>query len=200
MALYFSTWLRETARLYLRYMAVAAASIPFSVVAVWAARAGWHGRLVLSLTFVSGLSTAFVIWKWLRDWQLKPTVVLSPSEIEWANLLNATISRGELLQYRLIPDENALLRWQDVMFPAVTGGAEARMIELSLNLASQAGPEPILTFNYDDLLQQMMMGMKQRRQKPRPRPAKYQVGLPLQISPAQTLLRQAVQPMVAGSH
>ena len=106
MALYSSTWLRETARLYLRYMAVAAASIPFSVAAVWASRTGWHDRLVLSSTLISGLATAFVIWKWLGDWQLKPRLALSPFETEWANLLNATVGSGELLQHRLTLDEN----------------------------------------------------------------------------------------------
>ncbi len=166
MALYSSTWLRETARLYLRYMAVAAASIPFSVAAVWASRTGWHDRLVLSSTLISGLATAFVIWKWLGDWQLKPRLALSPFETEWANLLNATVGSGELLQHRLTLDENALRSWQDVMLPAVIGSAEARMIELSLNLTNQARSKHMLTLNYDDLLQQMMMGMKQPRQVP----------------------------------
>jgi len=200
MALYSSTWLRETARLYLRYMAVAAASIPFSVAAVWASRTGWHDRLVLSSTLISGLATAFVIWKWLGDWQLKPRLALSPFETEWANLLNATVGSGELLQHRLTLDENALRSWQDVMLPAVIGSAEARMIELSLNLTNQARSKHMLTLNYDDLLQQMMMGMKQPRQRPVPRPAKHQPGLPVQISPAQTPLRQTAQSIMAGSH
>jgi len=43
----FATWSRETARLYVRYMAVALGSVPFAVGAAWAKQAGWNEHIVV---------------------------------------------------------------------------------------------------------------------------------------------------------
>lgn len=68
----FSVWLRETARLYLRYMAVALGSIPFAIGAAVARQAGWNEHVILPIALLFGLATAFALWKWMGEWRVKP--------------------------------------------------------------------------------------------------------------------------------
>jgi hypothetical protein len=64
-----SAWLRETAELFLRYVAVGLASIPLAVGYAFAKQAGWGERGLLLSLAVSGLITAAIVWKQVARWQ-----------------------------------------------------------------------------------------------------------------------------------
>jgi UDP-GlcNAc:undecaprenyl-phosphate GlcNAc-1-phosphate transferase len=74
----FATWSRETAGLYVRYMAVALGSVPFAVGAAWAKRLGWNEHIVVPLALVCGFTTAFPLWKLTGDGQVEPRIAISP--------------------------------------------------------------------------------------------------------------------------
>jgi len=72
-------------------------------------------------------------------------------------------------------------------------------LEVSLNSAFLAPPESVLTTNYDDVLQRMLVGQVERRNKPRPKPAAQgQQLVSVRDVPMQALLRG--RPMPAGAH
>jgi hypothetical protein len=195
MVLKFSTWLRETVRLYLRYTAIALGGIPFALAATWAKQAHWHERIILPVVSVCAVAIAFALWKWMGDWQLRPKVPMRPFEAEWADLLKVAIGSGELLQCRVTLDESSWRTWQDVMLPAVIGSVETTMIELYVTRANQS--PPVRVSNDEDVLQQMMMG----KIRPSRRPRSQRMGEPevsAQIVSAQPLF--GPQPALAGSH
>src|SRR5438876_12376030 len=105
MAFKFSVWLRETVRLYLRYMAVGLIGAPLALVYGLAVQAGWKQKVLLPLLAVFGIVAASVVWKWLEDWQVKPQLPVNQLEIGWAELLKTAIPRGAVLQY-LTPAED----------------------------------------------------------------------------------------------
>jgi len=172
-------------------------SIPFAVGAAWAKHAGWNVRLVLPVVIALAITAAFLIWRWLGDWQVKPQVVVSPIEPTWAELLKATLESGPMLQCRATLDEDALRAWQDALSPAVLGSAGVGMIELSLNRAYVAASDRMRTAESNEALQEMMMGkidpQKSKVQKAKKRETTEQTG----PAPAFQLGRQ---PVAIGLH
>jgi hypothetical protein len=93
MALKFSAWLRETGRLYLRYMAAALASIPFATGAALAAQFSWHERIMVPLLFVLALAAAILAWRKLGDWWVASSQTLSQSAVD-ASILAELLKAG----------------------------------------------------------------------------------------------------------
>ncbi len=134
----------------------------------------------------------------MGDWQLKPRVAVSPFEAEWADLLKNAVGTGELLQYRVTIDENALCAWQDATMRAF-GYDETRTVELTLSLANETAKR-MLTFNHDDVLQRMMLGSTQLVHIPQSQAVRRQPNIPVQVSPVHTLLYgTTTQPLMLGS-
>jgi hypothetical protein len=198
MAVKFSTWLRETARLYLRYMAVAFGCVPFAVGAAWAKQAGWNERVIVPVLLCLAFITAFLALKRLsrRQSELEPR--LSSFEAEWADLLK--VGTGSIVQFITL-DENAEATWQEVLSPAVIKGAtEAQMFQLFClsHHQRQKGFDQPRHLESDDALQQMMKGETKPMQR-RERAGSQTPEIPPRAVPAQSLPR-AVQPLFAGSH
>jgi hypothetical protein len=107
----FSVWLRETGRLYLRYMAVGVASIPFAAGAIFAKQAGWNERIALPILLSLGVISASLVWKWMGDWQIQPDV--SIREPEWANFLS--VGGGAALMVRSA--SRARVAWAEALAP-----------------------------------------------------------------------------------
>jgi hypothetical protein len=114
-----SVWLRETARLYLRYMAVGLIGVPLILLYAAARRADWNVTIVTAGLLVLGFVGALLLWRRLGDWQVKTA---DPSIDAWVDLVNATIqtavSRQQtaacLQQFVHIHDED-LQAWHDVI-------------------------------------------------------------------------------------
>jgi len=162
MASNFSVWLRETARLYLRYMVVGLVGIPLALVYAWAKRANWNVSMVMAGTFLLGLVSAFFLWRRLGDWQLKNIVALNFDPC-WAELVNATtLQNGAPLQQTATVEEERLRTWNLVLAPAFAAGADVEMPEASLHNALAA---QMRTAQSTETLQRFLAG----RREPSPR-------------------------------
>lgn len=93
MAFNFSVWLRETARLYLRYTAVGLIGVPLALLYAAAKRADWNMAAVSATVLLVGFASAVLFWRWLGNWQMpsaKVTVVPTDATNDaWADLVNA---------------------------------------------------------------------------------------------------------------
>ena len=158
MGTHFSIWLRETGRLGTRYMAIALASVPFALFYAWAKRSNWNERVVLPCLLLLGFASAFLVWRRMGAWQVKRKVAVHPFEASWAELLKVTIQKGAPLQYRPTIDEDTLRTWNDVLASTFLISNELKMIEISLNCASEAAPVQMLTSQPTEALQQMLTG------------------------------------------
>jgi|SRR5579864_508145 len=92
MASTLSAYLRETGRLYLRYMAVGLIGIPLAALYAGARRADWNMSVVGVTLGVLGFVTAFWLWRRLGDWriatQTSRETVESDVSAAWAELVN----------------------------------------------------------------------------------------------------------------
>ena len=69
--LFMRSWLRETGRLYVMYLAAGAASLPFAFLYASLKVSGRDDRQLLILSVLGGLIFAFVIWSTIdRRWRL----------------------------------------------------------------------------------------------------------------------------------
>ena len=160
-------------------MAVALGSVPFAVGAAWAKQAGWNGRVILPLALLCGVATAFALWKWMGDWQLKPKVATGPLEAKWAGLIRAAAVSGEMTHTALT--RNYLLAWQEVLSPVAVdcdaqllqrlrasyhqpqamSDDELEMIDvLCCNRAREAAPVQMLEPQSTDVFYQMLAGRR----------------------------------------
>lgn len=190
----FSVWLRETARLYLRYMAVGLATIPFALGYVLAAHQKWF---IFPLLVTCALIAAFLVLRRL-NWQIRTQAAVAPLEAEWAELMKAALQSGPPLQYRMTIDEDTLRRWQEVLTPAavVSSDAELGAIAISVNRGYELGPVQMLTYGHIEGLQQMMMG---KGEPPRQKAQKVQRDISKQSDPA-LAFQLGRQPLTAGMH
>ena len=194
MVLRLSIWLRETGRLYLRYMAVALVSSPFAVLYVLGSGARWNQRVLLPVTLTCALSAAFAVWKWLGTWQEKRQVVVTASDTTWAELMRTAMLNGPALQYRATLDENILRTWQDVLSPALMKSSDLKIIELCLTNANRVPrTRPSVLPASGDVLQQVLVGAPARSRSLHPQQQKLPATrLPEQGLPVgQTLLAGA---------
>lgn len=99
MASNFSVWLRETARLYLRYMAVGLLGVPLAALYAWAKHADLNMLVVGAVLLVLGFVSVFFLWRWLGDWQVASADATSEA---WANLMYVAI-------HAAIPHQQAIL-------------------------------------------------------------------------------------------
>jgi hypothetical protein len=83
MRLKFFTWLRETGRLYLRYMAVGLCGTLFATLYALGKNAGWDERVILPVALACAFATALFVWKWMGDWQERPIVQIRPFDATW---------------------------------------------------------------------------------------------------------------------
>jgi hypothetical protein len=121
-----SVWLREAGRLYLRYMAVGVASIPFAAGAAFAKQAGWNERIALPVLLSLGVISASLIWRRLGDWQIRPEV--SVSQPEWAELLSIGSSAGLMVHS---VSSGTQVTWSDALAPLNAIGSEFVLMALS---------------------------------------------------------------------
>jgi hypothetical protein len=136
-----SVWLRETARLYLRYMAVGLIGVPLTLLYAAARRADWNMTIVTVGLLVLGFVGGLLLWRRLGDWQVKTA---DPSFDAWVDLVNATIqtpvSRQQtavcLQQFEHIHDED-LQSWHDLVVPHAASLNDVNA-ELNNLLAQQA--------------------------------------------------------------
>jgi hypothetical protein len=141
MAFNFSVWLRETARLYLRYTAVGLVGIPLTLLYALAKRADWNTSIVMPGLLLLGFFSAFFLWQRLGDWQVEP-VVGQNFEACWAELMNATLQNRaapfqQAVTILLDDDAENLKTWNHVLAPALATG-EVQILEASLNNALAA--------------------------------------------------------------
>jgi hypothetical protein len=173
MAFKFSVWLRETARLYLRYMVVGLVGIPLALVFAIAARTGWNVRVMLPLLVVCGFAAVAWVWRRMGDWQIKPQVVVSPFEASWADLLKATSENLCIVQYKTNPiiDEDQLLKYQDLLDTSLLlSSTQVTMVQQALHRTAQTTTETQPTKD-DEILQQMLLsrlGRQIRTAQPAP--------------------------------
>jgi hypothetical protein len=140
MALNSSVWLREVGRLYLRYMAVGFASIPFALAYALATVAGWNQRILLPLLGLCGLMIATLVWKRMGDWQVRPRAAVAPFEADWAELMKVALASGAPLQYRPTLDDDILRAWQEVLAPTVVPSS-ARIEGLQQMMMGKIAPQ-----------------------------------------------------------
>ena len=105
----FSVWLRESGRLYLRYMAVGVASLPFAAGAAFAKEAGWNERIALPILLSLGIISASLVWRWLGDWRIWPEV--SVGDHAWADLLS--VGGGDAVM--LYQVSRTMVTWADAL-------------------------------------------------------------------------------------
>jgi hypothetical protein len=117
-----------------------------------------------------------------------------------AEMMKAAMYSGPALRCRATFDEDILRVRLNAISPAIIDTTALNAaLEVYLNSAFRAPPESALTTNYDDVLQRMLVGQIERRNKPRPRPAAQgQQLVSVRDVPMQALLRG--QPMPAGAH
>src|SRR6266568_132558 len=115
MAFKFSPWLRETGRLYLRYIALAVASIPFAAGIAWSKHAGWNEHIVLPVCLAPAVVTGFLILKILDGWLVQTEVKVASLGPDWTGLLRA--GTWSVAQFSFAPGEDATSTWQQVFSP-----------------------------------------------------------------------------------
>ncbi len=190
MAFRFSTWLRETGRLYLRYMAVALASVPLAAGVAWSKHAGWNEHIVVSVSLTLGVITAFLILKVLGRWQVEPEVKVIPFDAKWADLLRAR--RESMVLFSITPADDFARAWQEVLSKpfGVEGPADAQMFQIVWSQHHQAALgwlRNLTTPEAEDALQQLMKGtIEPTRTKEPSRRRNRQ--FPSQVIPMQSLL------------
>lgn len=96
MASNFSAWLRETSRLYLRYVAVGLIGIPLALLYALARRADWNTTVVTGVLMVLGFVGAFLLWRQLGDWNVSTAIVRTADATSeaWADLVKTAIHRA----------------------------------------------------------------------------------------------------------
>jgi hypothetical protein len=155
MAFNFSVWLRETSRLYLRYMMVGLVGIPLTILYAWAKRANWNTSIVMASLLLLGFVSVFFLWRWLGNWQIEP-VGAQNFEACWAELLNAThqnhAARFQQAVTILLDDDAENLTWNHVLAPALAT-SEVQILEASLNSALAAH---VLTLQSTESIQRLL--------------------------------------------
>src|SRR5581483_3682479 len=86
MEMNFSAWLRDTGRLYVRYMAVGLATLPMALAYAMAKQNGVSEHILLPVLAAAGTATAFYAWKKLGDKHVELPGVLAHSDLRWTNL------------------------------------------------------------------------------------------------------------------
>lgn len=79
------SWLRETGRLTLRYLAVGICFVPAGLMYAVFREVGWDGLGSIALSLGSGFSIAYFVWNWL---EARERVALPPISRELALLLS----------------------------------------------------------------------------------------------------------------
>jgi hypothetical protein len=111
MASNFSVWLRETARLYLRYMAVGLLGVPLALLYAGAERAHWNMTVVAVVLAGVGFVSAFFLWRRIGDWQAPAVSAVSANfEDAWIELVNVAFQNA-------VPREQIALSLQQVAVP-----------------------------------------------------------------------------------
>ena len=141
MASNFSIWLRETARLYLRYTAVGLIGIPLALLYAGARRAGWNMAVVSATLLLLGFVSAFMVWRWLGNWQTpsaETAIRTDATSDAWADLVNValrtTVRHQQMalcFQQSVRADEEALRAWNLLLRSAVGSQAGEHQIRLS---------------------------------------------------------------------
>lgn len=131
MAFNCSIWLRETARLYLRYMAVGLTGAPLVLLYAWAKRADWNMPVVTGALILLGLVGAFSLWRRLGEWQIIPAEVADVTSDAWAELVNAAIRTtvphqqiAVCFQQSMRADEEQIRAWNLFLSSAVASPAD----------------------------------------------------------------------------
>jgi len=140
MAFTLSVSLRETARLYLRYMTVGLVCIPLALLYAGARRADWNTTVVAGALIVLGFVGAFFVWRRLGDWRVVP----ADTSIEaWVDLLRivaqqqtAVSLQQRLLQYRPRVDDETLGTYRKI-FTRIASDDEIRKTAFNRILAHQ---------------------------------------------------------------
>lgn len=185
----FSVWLRETARLYLRYGAVGVASIPFALAWAWAARVGWNPKAAFPILAMLTLAVASAVWRRMGNWQIASAVKVRPFEADYAELLKVTLQRGAALQYRETVDEDMLRVWNNVLGPTFVNDEDLVVVETFMNLRSKESPITMLTWDpVLGLQEQLLTEQKAKRSQERARPDEPSEAGP-RIPPAFSLRR-----------
>jgi hypothetical protein len=122
----YSIWLRETTRLYLRYMAVGLIGVPLALLYSWARHADWKMPVVTGALILVGLIGAFYAWRRLGNWQVVPDVMADASRDAWADLVNAALRTrvppqqlALCVQQSMRPDEEQIRAWNLLLTAAV---------------------------------------------------------------------------------
>jgi hypothetical protein len=166
MASNFSVSLRETARLYLRYMLVGLVGIPLALLYALAKRANLSASVVMAGLLMLGLVSAFFLWRRLGDWQVKPVVALN-FDACWAELVNTTLQNGASLQQTLTIDDDRLPTWNRILAPAFAANADVERLETSWNYILEAQTR---TAQSTETLQPFLV---YRREPPRTQPKRH---------------------------
>lgn len=123
MAFNFSVSLRETARLYLRYVIVGLVCVPLALLYAFAKRINWNANAVMGALLVLGLVSAFFLWRRMGAWQVTP-VVAGSFDACWVELVNSTLQNGAPPHQRATIDERSRT-WNQVLAPAFAASADA---------------------------------------------------------------------------
>jgi hypothetical protein len=173
MASNFSVWLRETARLYLRYMAVGLVSLPFAFVLARAAQVGWNLRILLPVMGGCGFGAAFWVWRRMGSWQIKPKVE-RVFEDSWVALLTNTMRKVEPLQYRVSVDGDAMKPWNELLASSFLVTSPRKFEIVIVNCTAEPASVQMLTQPAPSSFQQMLSG-----QRTHPRPSERTPRAPL---------------------
>jgi hypothetical protein len=152
MASNFSTWLRETARLYLRYAAVGLIGVPLALLYAWASRSRWNAPGVIGALILVGSVAAFFLWRSLGEWQSIRPEVPDTANDAWADLVNAALHTTSphqqfafYFRQSIHADEEQIREWNLLLRSAVvsdTGVAEAAQSSLLAQQTFQTERQP----------------------------------------------------------
>jgi hypothetical protein len=144
-----SSWLRETARLTLRYLAVGVSFIPAGLVYGGFRRVGWDSPVSVALSLVFGFWIASLVWNRLEIPQRVPAippiskelaVLISDSMVEnWADAVEARSKKAEQLRLYLYDIEV-----QGQLFEGVSRKSLQRTFGQILNVSRGAIPRPTM--------------------------------------------------------
>jgi hypothetical protein len=168
MALGFSVWLRDVGRLYIRYITIALAAIPFAAVASWSMHAGWHEHVSLSLCLVLAVVTASLIWNRLgRRRDESQNSKTTSFDNEWADLLKVGMKH-----FSIAGDDVAAYTRQEVLAPIlVADSPQSQSLEFLCSQHHQTAVDqwrgPVIA-EPEDALQQLMKGKREPNLRKQP--------------------------------
>lgn len=168
----FSVWLRETAGLYLRYMAVGLLGVPLAALYAWARRADWNTTVVTGVLIVFGFVGAYLLWRRLGDWKVATAAARTADATSeaWADLVNTAI-------HTAVPHQQVILT-QQLAALDVTTWRHALASEPSTHIADLEACDAAVKSLAQQLmtLEQEQYRLRPRRQLSRPTARPEQIG------------------------